>query len=188
MTDLNDMARMRDEYLARRDEFGPSAAARHKQVRKIRVTTAEQRKREREQPTAKPAAEQRRDDQIAALYRLWAHLPRVFRRVKVWHAGYSSVEEAERCSAAEANVITSEIQNSDLHAPVLDMDIPCALVPSSTPGHFHLYIEKPMTWRTYKRLLKALGRAGILEDGFVQASLSRGYTSVRVPWVKKYVG
>lgn len=187
MTDLNDMARMRDEYLARRDEFGPSAAARHKQVRKIRVTTAEQRKREREQPTAKPAAEQRRDDQIAA-YRLWGHLPRVFRRVKVWHAGYSSVEEAERCSAADANVITSEIQHSDLHAPVLDMDIPCALVPSSTPGHFHLYIEKPMTWRTYRRLLKALGRAGVLEDGFVKASLDRGYTSVRVPWVKKHVG
>jgi hypothetical protein len=63
--------------------------------------------------------------------------------------------------------------------------MPCALVPSSTPGHFHLFIERGLTWHQYRRLLKALGRAGILEPDYVRASLQRRYSAVRVPWVKK---
>jgi hypothetical protein len=59
------------------------------------------------------------------------------------------------------------------------------LIPSSTPGHFHLVIERAMTWRSYKRLLKAMTRAGLLEKGFTTMAIRRGYTSVRVPWVKK---
>lgn len=72
-----------------------------------------------------------------------------------------------------------------LHRPVLDIDFPAALIPSTTPGHFHLYLDKPMGWSQYSRLLGALAEAGIIEQGYLGASIDRGYTSVRLPWVKK---
>lgn len=85
----------------------------------------------------------------------------------------------------EAHVITSDTRAGGLHRPILDLDFPAALIPSTTPGHFHLYLDKEMTWDSYERLLKSLGRAGILESGYVSASIARAYTSVRLPWVKK---
>ena len=93
-----------------------------------------------------------------------------------------------------ANLITSKVVLSDavldafgttLHKPVLDIDLPVTVVPSSTPGHCHLFIDKAMPWATYQRLLEALAVAGIVESGYVNASIDRGYSAVRLPWVKK---
>lgn len=84
----------------------------------------------------------------------------------------------------DALLVSSEI-GKGIHAPVLDLDVPHDLVSSSTPGHSHLYIDMVMSWRRYKRLLKALGRAGIIERGYVKASIARKHTAVRLPWVKK---
>lgn len=97
--------------------------------------------------------------------------------------GMSTFERAT-ATIKDAEVVSSEI-GDNAHCPVLDIDIPAYLVPSSTPGHSHLYLDHPMTWRQYKRLLRALGRAGILEKGYVKASIQRQHTSVRVPWLKK---
>lgn len=85
----------------------------------------------------------------------------------------------------QANVITSRVDGTDLHKPVLDLDLPATLLPSSTPGHFHLLIDKAMTWEAYEALLHALADAGLVEPGYVSASQSRGYTAVRLPWVRK---
>jgi hypothetical protein len=63
--------------------------------------------------------------------------------------------------------------------PALDIDFHAELIPSSTPDHFHLYLNKPMTWRKYKFLLWALYKTGIIESGFYQASLARGRTQLR---------
>lgn len=114
---------------------------------------------------------------------------------KLRHTFYKNVQWAdeygyaywvrENCLIEDAEVISSELLGTDLHAPVLDIDIPAALVPSSTEGHFHLYIDQPMTWRKYKRLLKAMAAAGLLEKGYVKASIRRKHTALRVPWVKK---
>lgn len=71
------------------------------------------------------------------------------------------------------------------HRPVLDIDLPCKLIESSTPGHYHLFIEHSMFWPDYVELLDALAKAGIVQPGYVNASKERGYTSVRLPWVKK---
>lgn len=86
-----------------------------------------------------------------------------------------------------ANLVSSALDYGDTkyHAPVLDIDFPCSVVPSSTPGHHHLFIDAPMPWAVYERLLRALEQAGILEHGFVQGSIARGQSSVRVPWVRK---
>lgn len=73
----------------------------------------------------------------------------------------------------------------EFHRPVLDIDFPAKLVPSSTPGRFHLYLDKPMSWAAYEKLLTALADAGIVERGYVRASIERGATFVRLPWIKK---
>jgi hypothetical protein len=123
-------------------------------------------------------------------------LPRVHRLVKELSApgdDYSGGSDGRLASEQEANTVTSELvgqrsavsKDLSLHAPVLDIDFGAQLIPSSTPGHFHLYFEKAMTWDNYCGLLKALGNVGILEPGYVKASLRRGYSSVRKPDVYK---
>lgn len=84
----------------------------------------------------------------------------------------------------DANLISSECQDG-FHRPVLDFDLPARYVESTTKGHGHLYIDVPMEWEKYEKLLIALGEAGILEDGYVKAALRRKATFVRPPWVKK---
>jgi hypothetical protein len=71
------------------------------------------------------------------------------------------------------------------HRPVLDLDLPAQLIPSSTPGHFHLYLDVELSHSTYMDLLTALAAAGIIERGYADASRERGYTAVRLPWVRK---
>ena len=72
-----------------------------------------------------------------------------------------------------------------MHKPVLDIDMPVRVEPSSTPGHFHLYIDRAMYWDQLRQLLDALHAAGILEKGYVEASKRRRYTAVRLPGVTK---
>ena len=90
-------------------------------------------------------------------------------------------------SHADAEVVSSEIGDG-IHCITIDVDYPTYAIPSSTDGHFHLYIDYPMTWRKYKRLLKALAKAGVVEEGYVDASIRRKHTAVRVPWRKKHEG
>lgn len=91
----------------------------------------------------------------------------------------------------DAQVITSLVEYHDrnpdlgMHRPILDIDFPAQLIPSSTPGHFHLYLDKPMPWRTYAKLLRALAEAEIIEPGYARASEARKYTAVRLPWISK---
>lgn len=96
----------------------------------------------------------------------------------------------------EANVITSLHQPSlgqdrePRHAVVLDIDHPAWLIPSTTPGHYHLYIDVPggLSESAYFFLLKVLAANKIIEKGYAAASTERGFTSVRLPWVQKEKG
>lgn len=74
-----------------------------------------------------------------------------------------------------------------MHKPVIDLDLDARLVESSTPGHHHLHIDKAMTWDNYVRLLCVLAEVGLVEPGYVSASIERGHTSVRLPHVKRDV-
>ena len=85
----------------------------------------------------------------------------------------------------KADIMLSFDKETNLHRPVLDIDFQLFTVPSSTPGHFHLYLDKPMSWPKYKRLIDALADAGIIEGGYASVSIDRKYTSVRLPWVTK---
>lgn len=118
-----------------------------------------------------------------------------------WHHDYHYLEvigvdskdaqipgERNLVSLGDANLVSSRItsgEHAGKHTVAIDLDVPAVLVPSSTPGHSHLYIDVPMTWETYANLLKALSAAGIVEDGYVQACIRRKHTSLRLPWTRK---
>lgn len=111
--------------------------------------------------------------------------PHVFYKNVKWQEEYGAEGFGrERCGIDEAELVSSELANG-AHAPVLDIDVPHALVPSSTPGHSHLYLDVPMKWRQYKKLLRAMAKAGVIEKGYMKASISRGHSAARVPWLKK---
>ena len=104
-----------------------------------------------------------------------------------------SLKDAKPAEEAEANLVSSLLDNGAsvlppkvvMHAPTLDIDFPCELLPSSTEGHFHLLIDKPLTWEQYVVVLQALAFAGIIEDGYFQAAMRQKQTYIRKPGVTK---
>ncbi len=95
-------------------------------------------------------------------------------------------ESREEVTLDEANLLSSETSGIFVgaHRPVLDIDFPAKLVPSSTPGRFHLYLDIDMPWADYEKLLKVMAEVGVLEPGYVAASVERKATFVRLPWVR----
>lgn len=92
--------------------------------------------------------------------------------------------------ATEPNVVTSVASRNEAgvptwHLPVLDIDLEARLVPSSTPGHYHLFIEKLVDTPHYEKLLKVLAECGIIGAGYEHFSMERGYTTARLPHSKK---
>lgn len=85
----------------------------------------------------------------------------------------------------DATLVTSRHTCMTKHWPVLDLDMPCILLDSSTPGHHHLIIQQDIQWSKYLPLLKALYEAGIIEEGYYHASRKRGYSAIRRPGVLK---
>jgi hypothetical protein len=99
----------------------------------------------------------------------------------------------------EANVISSVRKliwgrNDELpdertrrHAVLLDLDYPAHLIESSTPGHFHLYLDVPngVPHKDYMELLDLLARCGVIERGYADVSIARGHSDLRLPWVHK---
>lgn len=88
----------------------------------------------------------------------------------------SDIEEAE---------LIASLQENGKHRPLLDIDFEAVTIESSTPGHCHLYINKELDWKDYKKLLNLLADLGVIEHGYRGASLARGYSALRLPWVKK---
>lgn len=81
----------------------------------------------------------------------------------------------------DANLISSECDDGG-HMPLIDIDdIPVRVVPSSTPGCSHLYIDKKMGWRQYEKLLEALTDAGVVEREYFQMCKDLRASFVRTP-------
>lgn len=103
------------------------------------------------------------------------------------HDRYSEAEVRRIVPDEQATMVSSELKGcAGYHSPILDIDFPARLVPSTTPGHFHLYLDGiALPWKHYARLLRALERAGILEPGYVEASLKRRATHLwKAGWRK----
>lgn len=93
-------------------------------------------------------------------------------------------QKIEDASLYEANLITSEAAEG-WHFPLIDIDMECALIPSTTPGHYHLYIDKPMTFKNYVMLLKVMRDVGIVQPGYADGTEVRGFGALRLPHIKK---
>lgn len=104
---------------------------------------------------------------------------------------YSQEVREPAKSIAEANIATSIREDigdpyaKPVHALLIDLDIPAWLVPSSTPGHSHLYVDVAIQQEAYFRLLAALAECGVIQHGYAASSIARGGTALRLPWVKK---
>jgi hypothetical protein len=81
---------------------------------------------------------------------------------------------------SEANVVSSLLTNG-MHAPALDLDFTAHLFESRTPGHHHLYLDQPMSWRQYRKLLRVLAGVGIVEQGYAASAIANGRSLLRVP-------
>ena len=96
---------------------------------------------------------------------------------------------SEEADIEQANLLTSMCNRHDpfcpMHKVVIDLDHPAQLIESSTPGHHHLIIDHEIPWSAYVRLLEAMVECGLVEPGYLGSSIDRGYTAVRLPWIKK---
>ena len=119
-----------------------------------------------------------------------------YKQVDPLFVGQKGINKEAPTTLEDCNVLTSRTHSSyrlertgkgsmSTQKPVLDIDFPCALIPSTTEGHFHLYLDKELSYTDYMKLLKVLSEVGIIEEGYYKASKARGYTAVRLPWIKK---
>lgn len=106
--------------------------------------------------------------------------------------GDFSPEERPMTDLKFANAISSRVVDTpnsftalEFHKPVLDIDHRCLVLDSSTPGHHHLIIDVEIPWDKYKKLLEVLSECQIIEPGYMNASIERKGSYIRVPWVKK---
>jgi len=104
-------------------------------------------------------------------------------------------EDRERVPFDEANAYSSvstwtkHAGDKTEHRVLLDLDSGSArLIPSSTPGHFHLVLSNPVTWVDYLELLRLLVRMGIIEPGFAELTEARGQAFLRMPGERKESG
>jgi hypothetical protein len=89
-----------------------------------------------------------------------------------------------RVNREEANLVGS-LTEDGTHMPTLDIDHPAMLSPSSSAGHSHLFIDVAMSWRAYRRVLRALYLGGVIGRNAYWRSLDRGSSFVRPPGVYK---
>ena len=96
------------------------------------------------------------------------------------------VNDAKEAPEPDANLVSSELfyypqgaSGLPMHSVAIDIDKPCLLIESRTPGHYHLYIDSLTTWPNYKNLLEALATCGVIEPGYLQAALGAQATYLR---------
>ena len=84
----------------------------------------------------------------------------------------------------EANLTSSYLRGTKLHAPILDLDGEHLYVESTTEGHGHLFLPPMRRWKMFF-ILFALYVGGVIEMGNFWWSLRRGGTFVRLPGIQK---
>lgn len=67
----------------------------------------------------------------------------------------------------------------------IDLSVPYHLVPSSTPGHSHLYLNVDVPWDEYKKLLLVLAHLCVVQRGWVDTAVKHGRSVARLPWIAK---
>lgn len=102
-------------------------------------------------------------------------------KIEHYEDGHNSYDEVD---GPGANLVSSLCEDG-FHRPALDIDLPAEIFQSSTPGHCHLYIDQPMTWVKYVKLMTVLVEVGLLDKRYLNHSLERGQTLLRLPHIRK---
>lgn len=90
-------------------------------------------------------------------------------------------------SDVQPNLISSRTTDGR-QMPIIDLDFDFHIVPSSTPGHVHLFLDHPMSRTRFTVLMLALWFSGAVEMGYAVWSLRRGGNFVRLPEIEKQPG
>jgi len=69
----------------------------------------------------------------------------------------------------------------DIHMAIFDVDLEVQAIPSKTPGHYHLYFDRRMSWRQYKKVMKAMAEAGLVDKQWVKMTIRRKQGMLRMP-------
>lgn len=89
-------------------------------------------------------------------------------------------------SRDSVNLVSSLVKDSPaIHFPAIDIDSNCFVIESQTPGHFHLYFDKALTYDEYEILLSAMTKVGLVEQGFYESFLARKATYLRLPPIRE---
>lgn len=94
---------------------------------------------------------------------------------------------------AESEVVSSLNKTSlgdppgeEAHALILDVDINCALIPSSTSGHSHLIFNHSVDTEGLHEILDVLAKHGVIEQNYAAVSKARPEGAfLRLPWIRK---
>lgn len=89
------------------------------------------------------------------------------------------------CNPTEANLISSAVVGRETHCPVIDIDHRVYILPSTTPGNSHLYIDKDISWDGYKKILDAFLEVGLIQKAWYDDAIACKMSFVRPPWVSK---
>lgn len=115
---------------------------------------------------------------------------------RAYEALHGIMEELKLVSSAYAarpfeDRYAAGIEGYRVSAPVaaretaFRLSVPARLVPSSTQGHFHLYLETRLRWDDYLGLMRRMVDAGLLEKDWVDMNERRRMAMLRKPGIKK---
>jgi hypothetical protein len=90
----------------------------------------------------------------------------------------------------DANLLTSRIEatidtEEEKHFIIMDVDHEAELIPSSTPGHYHLYIYHEVTKEQLDKFVAVAREIGLIQQGIVRGYKERGVLCLRKPGVVK---
>lgn len=69
-----------------------------------------------------------------------------------------------------------------MHGPILDDDGGLfRVVPSRTPGHQHVYVNKSIPWAKFERLLRVLADCELIDRSWAELSIQQGTATLRLP-------
>lgn len=95
------------------------------------------------------------------------------------------LDEDHLLEGREVNVVSSKIVGKNRHKILLDLDFDAALIPTSTPGHFHLYIDKTLTPTEYEEFLNVCLSIGLIAGGNMNQWNNHQKQYLRLPHVRK---
>lgn len=84
-----------------------------------------------------------------------------------------------RTLSTRANLVSS-LSDDGKQYPIIDLDIPHHIRPSSREGHSHLYLDVPVSKPRWVALMWGLYMAGVIDKGFFWWSLRRGQNFARI--------